>query len=121
MQPSGCAVIRQSHFIAVVGAFLIAVVVVGCAGVRSEAPQEDKQGQTETTASEEARCEGTRTFKDYSWGKVLTTNDVPSGPKGGLLSGTDKADNLDGKDGDDEIHGLGGSDAILGGGGNDVI
>ena len=38
--------------------------VVGCAGVRSEAPQKEEQGHTEATrASEEARCEGTRTFK----------------------------------------------------------
>jgi hypothetical protein len=31
MQASGCAVIRQRHLIAIVGAFLIAVVLVGCA------------------------------------------------------------------------------------------
>src|SRR5918994_7628121 len=31
MQASGCPMIRQGHLIAVVGAFLIAVVVVGCA------------------------------------------------------------------------------------------
>src|SRR5918994_6693532 len=76
----GCAVIRQSHFIAVVGAFLIAVVVVGCAGVRSEAPQEDKQGQTEATetearspeaTTEEARCEGTRTIKPAKHGGAV--------------------------------------------------
>jgi RTX calcium-binding nonapeptide repeat (4 copies) len=112
-------VIRQGHLIAVVGAFLIAVVLAGCAGVRSEAPQEE-QGHTEATASEEARCEGTRTFKKKFEG-VFTTNDVPDCPKGGLLSGTDGRDKLNGKDGDDEIHGLGGSDNIIGGGGNDVI
>jgi hypothetical protein len=140
MPASWCAVIRQSHLIAVVGAFLIAVVVVGCAGVRSEAPQEEQghseatrrqeQGYTEATerearspqaTTEEARCEGTRTFKKGSRG-VYTTNDVPGCPKGGLLSGTDKADYLDGKDGEDEIHSLGGSDIwIFGGSGNDVI
>ena len=118
MQPSGCAVIRQAHLIAVVGAFLIAVVVVGCAGVGSEAPQEE-QGHTEATASEEARCEGTRTFKQE--GTVFTTNDVPGCPKGGLLSGTDGGDVLDGKDGDDEIHGLSAEDWIFGGLGSDVI
>jgi RTX calcium-binding nonapeptide repeat (4 copies) len=74
----GCAVIRQGHLIAVVVSFLIGCAVlllaVGCAGVRSEAPQE--QGHTEATsqeqahspqatASEEARCEGTRTFHRY--------------------------------------------------------
>src|SRR5918994_3566460 len=34
MQASGCAVIRQGHLIAVVGALLIAVVVVGCGSGR---------------------------------------------------------------------------------------
>ena len=123
MQASGCTVVRQTHLIAVVGAFLIAVVVVGCAGLRSEAPQEEEQGHTEATASEEARCEGTRTFKIKESGVIekFTTNDVPGCPKGGLLSGTDKKDWLGGKDGDDEIHGLGGVDAIYGDGGNDVI
>jgi hypothetical protein len=96
----------------------VLLIVVGCAGVRSEAPEE--QGHTEATASEEARCEGTRTYKK-AWG-LITTNDVPGCPnKGGLLSGTDKIDFLNGKEGEDEIHGLGGLDAIEGGGGNDVI
>jgi Ca2+-binding RTX toxin-like protein len=113
-------VIRQSHLIAVVGAFLIAVVVVGCAGVRSEAPQKDEQGHAEATASEEARCSQTRTFRIKGLG-VHTTNDVPGCPKGGLLSGTDKTDNLDGKDGDDEIRGLGATDFIEGGLGSDII
>jgi Ca2+-binding RTX toxin-like protein len=117
--------------------------LVGCAGVRSEAPQEE-QGHTETTrrqeqgytevtkkeqarspeatASEEARCEGTRTFKDKDWGTVYTTNDVPGCPKGGLLSGTDDKDFLGGKKGEDEIRGLRGrGDEILGGDGNDII
>jgi hypothetical protein len=70
--------------------------------------------------TEEARCEGTRTFKKKFEG-VFTTNDVPDCPKGGLLTGTDGRDKLNGKDGDDEIHGLGRSDNIIGGGGNDVI
>ena len=99
------------------------LVMVGCAGVRSEAPQKEEQGHTEATASEEARCSQTRTFKETvfheSW--LFTTNDVPGCPKGGLLSGTDKKDQLGGKDGDDEIHGLGGSDEIAGGPGDDVI
>ena len=46
--------IRQGHLIAV-GAFLIGcavlLIVVGCAGTRSEAPQE-KQRHTETTKKE---------------------------------------------------------------------
>jgi RTX calcium-binding nonapeptide repeat (4 copies) len=116
--------IRQSHFIAVVVSFLMGcaglLMVASCAGVRSAAPQKEEQGHTEATASEEARCEGTRTFKKKFEG-VFTTNDVPDCPKGGLLSGTDGRDKLNGKDGDDEIHGLGGSDNIIGEGGNDVI
>lgn len=52
---------------------------------------------------------------------VFTTNDVPGCPNGGLLSGTEKADDLGGKDGDNEIHGLGGVDWLIGGLGNDVI
>jgi Ca2+-binding RTX toxin-like protein len=54
-------------------------------------------------------------------GGLLTTNDVPGCPTGGLLSGTDGRDNLDGKKGEDEIHGLGGVDVIFGGDGSDVI
>jgi RTX calcium-binding nonapeptide repeat (4 copies) len=128
----GCAVIRQRHLIAVVGAFLmgcaVLLIVVGCAGVREQATEE--QGHTEAIASEEARCEGTRTYKEKDWeGAVMTTNDLPGCPKGGLLSGTNENDGrpadrspaLYGKDGDDEIHGLGGSDNIIGEGGNDVI
>jgi large-conductance mechanosensitive channel len=43
----GCAVVRQGHLIAVVGTFLIGcavlLIVVGCSGVRSKAPKEEKQ------------------------------------------------------------------------------
>src|SRR5215211_1921561 len=120
----GCAVVRQAHIIAVVGAFLMGCVVllmvVGCAGVRSEAPE--KQGHTEATSSEEARCEGTRPIKKKWRTGLWTTNDVPGCPKGGLLSGTDGIDQLYGKDGDDEIHSLGANDwFIYGGYGDDVI
>jgi hypothetical protein len=102
----------------------VLLMVVGCAGVRSEAPEE--QAHTEATASEEARCAGTRTIKPAMMheGAVMTTNDLPGCPKGGLLSGTNADDNNDGLyggEGDDEIHGLGGVDAIIEGGGNDVI
>jgi hypothetical protein len=118
-------VIRQSHIIAVVGAFLIGCAVllaVGCAGVRSEAPQEDQQAHTEATASEEARCEGTRHIKKKWRPGLWTTNDVPGCPKGGMLSGTDGIDKLYAKDGDDEIHSLGGDDwFIYGGYGDDVL
>jgi hypothetical protein len=131
-------VIRQSYFIAVVGVLLIGcavLLVVGCAaGVRSEAPQKEEQGHTEATkaqqgsssgapTSEEARCEGTRTFKT-TWefmGSEATTNDIPGCPYGGLLLGTDGGEDLQGRLGDDEVHGLGGVDASEGGGGNDII
>jgi hypothetical protein len=120
---------------ALVGTFLIGCAVllaVGCAGVRSEAPKE-KQGQAEdtkqeqghspeATASEEARCERTRTTKvPRMAGGIYTTNDLPGCPKGGLLLGTNKADKLYGGDGDDEIRGLSAKDDIAGGDGNDVI
>jgi hypothetical protein len=117
---------------AVVRAFLIGsavVLAVGCAGVRWEAPQE-KQRHTEApkkeqgsspqaTASEEARCEETRTFQ--RWGGHFTTNDLPGCPKGGLLLGTDKKDRLAGQEGDDKIRGLGGFDDLKGGPGNDIL
>jgi hypothetical protein len=104
--------------------------MVGCAGPSSETSKEQeptevaKKEQTrsaEATASEEdARCDGTRTIEKS--GVVFATNDLPDCPnKGGLLSGTDKIDNLAGEDGDDEIRGLGARDVIFGGDGNDVI
>jgi RTX calcium-binding nonapeptide repeat (4 copies) len=124
------------HLIAVVGTFLIwcavLLLAVGCAGVRSEAPQE-KQGQAEVTkqkqgrspeatASEEARCERTRTTKVPRMSEgIYTTNDLPGCPKGGLLLGTNKADKLYGGEGDDEIRGLSAKDDIAGADGNDVI
>jgi hypothetical protein len=135
-------VARQGHLVAVVGAFLMGCVVllmaVGCAGVRSEAP-EDEQGHTEATreqartpkaASEEDQCEGTRTIemlKGISYiadssvqpedpETIYITNDIPGCPnEGGVLSGTDKPDQLAGEDGEDEMRGLGGSDHLSGG------
>jgi hypothetical protein len=124
--------VRQGYLIAVVRAFLIgcAVLVVGCAGMRSEAPEET-QGHTEATkqeqartseatASEEDRCEGTRFI--FMIGRArYTTNDLPGCPKGGLLSGTDQDDYLAGKKGEDEVCGFGESDELHGGYGSDVI
>jgi RTX calcium-binding nonapeptide repeat (4 copies) len=126
-------VVRQGHPIAVVGIFLVGcavLLVIGCAGVRSGAPQE-KQRHTEATkkeqtrspeataSEEEARCQGTRTFQ--KWGGHFSTNDLPGCPKGGLLLGTDKKDRLYGGDGDDKIRGLGVKDDIKGGPGNDIL
>jgi len=117
------AVVRQGRSIALVVAFLIGcavLLVVGCAGVGSEARQKEQTHSPQATASEEARCEGTRTIKLQRY-VVVVTNDVPGCPNGGLLSGTDGNDELDGMKGEDEIHGLGGSDSLVGGDGNDVI
>src|ERR671912_620121 len=133
---------NQERLIALVETFLIGctflLIVIGCSGTRSEAPQKEGQGHTEATkkeqtrspeatASEEARCEGTRTYQKGGGRSpsVFTTNDLPGcpkgGPKGGLLLGTNKADKLSGKEGKDEIRGLGAADFIFGGVGDDVI
>jgi Ca2+-binding RTX toxin-like protein len=114
---------------AVVVAFLIGcavlILVLSCAGTRSESPKE--QGPTEATEEQahSERCEGTRTYdyqtKDPTIVLVFTTNDIPGCPKGGLLSGTDKRDFLKGKDGEDKVRGLGGSDNLYGGSGNDNL
>src|SRR5215204_7452946 len=115
----GCAVIRQSRFIAVVGTYLfgcaVLLMVVGCAGVRSQAPEEE-QGHTEVTKEQTRsdRCDGTRGITLMGGG--YATNDVPGCPKGGLLLGTDgpntgiespMQDYLYGGDGEDEVRGLG--------------
>ena len=132
--------IRQAHLIAVVGTFLIGcavLLVVGCAGVGSEGPQEQQQGHTEATkeqtrspeatASEKNRCGGTRSLEGPSTPaqpnprEPYLTNDVPGCPSGGLLLGADRPDKLFGGDGEDKIRGLGGKDAVYGGPGNDVI
>ena len=118
--------------IAIVRTFLIGyglLVVVGCAGVRSEAPQE-KRGHTEATKEQahSDRCEGTRGI--VLMGGGYATNDVPGCPQGGLLLGTDGPntgintpiqDYLYGGDGEDEVRGLGANDEIYGGSGSDVI
>src|SRR5215203_2003280 len=53
MQASGCTVIRQRHFIAVVGAFLIAgVVVVGCASAQRNIDERGGEGDAAATNEE---------------------------------------------------------------------
>ena len=129
--------VRQGRFIAVMRTFLIGcavlLLVVGCAGTSSESSKKKEQGSSpKATASEEARCGGTRSI--HLQGRTYTTNDIPGCPnKGGLLLGTDKThktgayggsylgDKLAGEDGDDEIRGLGAQDWIFGGLGSDVI
>src|SRR5215203_1386919 len=120
------AVVRQGQLIALVVACVVGcavLLVAGASGVQAEASKK-----------EEARCQGTRTFKKSdAGGGIYITNDLPGCPKGGLLLGTDKPDSsyagpkeparpgLSGEDGDDEIRGLGGSDEIFHGSGDDVI
>jgi hypothetical protein len=111
MQRRECVVVRQGRLVAVVRAFVIwcafLLLIVG--------------GSLEATASEEARCEGTRTI-DINLPARFTTNDLPGCPKGGLLSGTDgSVDYLAGEKGDDEVRGLGGSDDVNGGPGSDIL
>lgn len=132
------------------GIFLIGCAVllaVGCAAVRLEAPGEEEKGRTaateeqarspEATASEEARCEGTRTFDVFKKQGIsyiadssvqpgdsearFITNDLPGCPNGGLLPGTEKPDRLAGEEGEDEVRGLGAADTLTGGHGRDVI
>jgi hypothetical protein len=130
-----CVVVHQGHLKAVVTLLIgcaVLLIGVGCAGGRSQSAKE--QGHTEATnkeqtrspqatGPEEARCEGTRTFKNPHLGEeVFTTNDLPGCPnKGGLLSGTDNYDSLSGEDGNDKIRGHGSLDSIFAGPGNDVI
>jgi len=107
-------VVRQGRSIALVLAFLIGcavLLVAGASGVQAQASNK-----------EEGRCEGTRTIKEPGSGEIVTTNDIPGCPKGGLLLGTEGSDrtlsrkparpSLYGRDGDDTIRGLGGSDSI---------
>ena len=122
------AVVRRRHLIALVVTFLIEcalLLVVGCAGVGSESSKKEQGSSGEATASEEARCEGTRTYnyqtKDPQIVLVFTTNDIPGCPKGSLLLGTDKRDLLNGKDGEDKVRGLGGPENLYGGSGNDNL
>src|SRR5215212_9052185 len=130
----GAVVVRQGRCIALVVAFLIGcalLLMADASGVLAEASQQNKHKRTEATnneqthspkatASEEAKCEGTRKINVNLPGR-FTTNDLPGCPKGGLLSGTEKGDALAGEKGDDEVRGLGGSDEVWGGDGNDVI
>jgi hypothetical protein len=94
------------------------LLIVGCAGTSSETSKKEHGSSPQATVSEEARCEGTQTFKNH--GTAFTTNDLPGCPKGGPLSGTDGPDRLSGKHGNDEVRGLGAKDELRGGSGNDV-
>jgi hypothetical protein len=125
-----------------IGCAFLLLLVVGCAGGGSETSNKKEQGSSpQATASEEARCEGTRTFHVYmvfcsnclavvrtgseedmkkadkKAGKtieeleVYTTNDLPGCPNKGGL--------LSGTDKEDALAGKKGGDKIRGLGGND--
>jgi hypothetical protein len=98
-------VVRQAHFIAVVGALLM-----GCTVLASH---------TRGAVAEEGRCEGTRPI--VVGGVGYLTNDLPGCPKGGLLSGTNGQDFLRGEKGNDEVRGFDAVDELFGGIGNDVL
>src|SRR3712207_3319360 len=57
----------------------------------------------------------------YGFPGIYTTNDVPSCPSDGLLSGTEGPDKLNGLKGEDETRGLGAADVVFGGADNDDI
>ena|SRR5215211_4909198 len=95
--------------------------MAGASGVQAESSKKEQGSSPQATASEEARCEGTRTYLRKYDMEDVTTNDLPGCPKGGLLLGTDKPDRLVGEKGDDEIRGLGGPDSIEDGSGDDVV
>ena len=135
----------------------VLLLMVGCAGVRSGGPQEDEgdteaskkeQGRSpEATASEEARCEGTRTYHswyiEYPNGQNSFPNQSGSAEdmkkarkkaekvgdklvEAGFyttndLPGCPKGGPLLGTDKTDFLDGLDGDDEIRGLGGKDVI
>jgi hypothetical protein len=70
-------------------------------------------------------CADTRTTNEARRIKLngvpYTTNDVPGGPWGGVLRGTEENDKLLGEGGEDEIYGLGGDDTMEGGACDDEI
>jgi hypothetical protein len=61
MQEGGCAVVRQEHLIAVVGAFVIAVLVLGC-GAGGPGNNDGRSGERDavTTKEETTAPEGDR-------------------------------------------------------------
>src|SRR5215207_10561456 len=76
-------------------------------GMVDKTGSEEDMKKAEKKARHIAKRENLGAVKVKVWGG-FTTNDLPGCPKGGLLLGTDKADELSGEKGDDEIRGLGG-------------
>ena len=89
-------------------------------GMVDKTGSEEDMEKAEKNARHLAKKEDLGEVKVKVWGDS-TTNDLPGCPKGGLLLGTDKKDELSGEKGDDEIRGLGGSDGLSGGPGRDIL
>jgi RTX calcium-binding nonapeptide repeat (4 copies) len=142
-------VIRQAHFMAVVvRAFLIGcavlLLVVGCAGTSSESSNKKEQGRSpEATESEEARCEGTRSYHLYQvWHGGFSKQGPATGSEEDMkkadkkagqwvedlgvyttndLPGCPKGGLLLGTDGPDTMNSRDGADKIRGLGGKDEL
>jgi hypothetical protein len=148
----GCSVVCRGYlletrvFIVVVGTLLMGCValVVGCSGVRSEAPKEEQQqGQAEATKEkqesteatgaegrppEEHRCEGTQTFdvlKKQGIEKIYDSSVKPGDPEAlyttNDVPGCPNGGLLSGTDGPDRLSGLDGEDEVLGLGAADML
>jgi hypothetical protein len=89
-------------------------------GMVDKTGSEEDMKKAEKKARYIAKREDLGTVKVKVWG-AFATNDLPGCPKGGLLLGTDKKDELSGEKGDDEIRGLGGNDGLSGGPGSDLL
>ena len=83
---------------------------------------EEQTELREATAAEELRAlracgeaDASDETRTIDRGIPYTTNDVPGGPFGGVLRGTESGDRLAGEDGEDEVYGLGGDDTAEGG------
>jgi len=117
-------VVRQRHLIAIIGTFLIGcavlLLVVSCAGTRSEAPKE--QGHAEATSevtSEQQELYGGPAYDRLRGG--IGNDILHGGASGDFLEGGAGDDVIYGDDGADMIFGLEGEDVLYGGEGNDYL
>jgi hypothetical protein len=78
----------------------------------------EEQRQKRTCGDTRTTNEARRIDRGFEF---YTTNDVPGGPWGGVLSGTEEDDNLAGEDGEDEAYALGGDDDVEGGACDDKV
>jgi Ca2+-binding RTX toxin-like protein len=81
----------------------VVLLVVGCSGTRSETSKKEQGSSPQATASEEARCEGTRTYHLYM---VVYANGQNGPPRTGSEEDMKKADKKAGKKGKTEDLGL---------------